>query len=56
MKKLRLKSWVKDALAIMLFYSIIVFGIIALNARFKYLNQQKSTAEYSYQPAVQMSR
>lgn len=56
MKKLRLKSWVKDCLGFILFYSVIVIGIIALNARFEYLNQQKSTAEYSYEPAVQMSR
>lgn len=33
-KKLRLRQWVKDALAIILFYALIVAGVIGLNARF----------------------
>ena len=37
MKKLRLKQWVKDAIAIILFYLIIVAGVIGLNARFNQL-------------------
>ena len=56
MKKLKLKSWVKNTLGIMLFYSVIVFGVIALNTRFEYLNQQKSTDSISYHESVQIPR
>ena len=55
MKKLRLKSWVKDTLGIMLFYSVIVFGVIALNTRFEYLNK-KNTDSISYHESVQSDR
>lgn len=42
MKKLRLKESVKDILGIILFYSVLVIGVILLNARMGELNQQKS--------------
>lgn len=41
-KKLRLRPWVKNALGIIAFYSILIIGIILLNARMGELNQQKS--------------
>mgnify|MGYP007070198400 CR=1 FL=1 len=48
MKKLKLKQSVKNILGVILFYAIIVGGVIALNARFEQLEQQKST-DISYQ-------
>ena len=51
MKKNKLKQGVKDVLGILLFYLILVLGIIALNARFEYLNQQKSAIEPDIQIA-----
>lgn len=42
MKKLRLKSWVKNALIVISLYSILVVGILAIGARNEYLEQQKS--------------
>lgn len=56
MKKLRLKSWVKNILAIMLFYLVIVFGVITLNARFEYLNNKKSADSISYRESTQIPR
>ncbi len=56
MKKLKLKQWVKDTLVVMSLYSIIVLGVILLNARFEYLNQQKNTDSTSYHEPVQTNR
>ena len=56
MKKLKLKSWGKDTLGIMLFYSIIVFGVLALNTRFGYLNNKKSVDSIGYRKSTQMPR
>lgn len=33
MKKLRLRQWVIDALGVILFYTLIIVGIILVNAR-----------------------
>lgn len=37
-RKLRLREPVKDLLAALLLYGVIVLGVIVLNARFEYLN------------------
>lgn len=37
-RKLRLREPVKDLLGVLLFYTVIVLGVIVLNARFEYLN------------------
>lgn len=42
MKKLRLKSWVKNALIVISLYSILIVGTLAIGARNEYLEQQKS--------------
>ena len=41
-KKLRLRQWVKNALGIIAFYSILIIGVILVDARMGELNQQKS--------------
>lgn len=41
------KIWKKYCGAIML-YSVIIFGVFALNARFKYLNELEITEERDY--------
>lgn len=33
MKKLRLRQWIIDALGVILFYTLIIVGIILVNAR-----------------------
>ena len=38
-RKLRLKQEVRDLLGVLLFYAVLVGGVIILNARFEYLNQ-----------------
>ena len=38
-KKLRLKKEVWDVLGALLFYAVIILGVIVLNARMEYLNQ-----------------
>ena len=38
-RKLRLKQEVRDVLSALLFYAVLVGGVIILNARFEYLNQ-----------------
>ena len=38
-RKLRLKQEVRDVLSALLFYAVLVGGVIVLNARFEYLNQ-----------------
>lgn len=42
MKKLRLKSWVKNTLIVISLYSILVAGTLAIGSRNEYLEQQKS--------------
>lgn len=42
---MKLKDQVKDILATSLFLSLIVLGVILVNARFEYLEQQKSATE-----------
>lgn len=39
MKKLKLKESVKNVLAVALFYTIIVLGVIALNSRFESIEE-----------------
>ncbi len=34
---------IKDSFGLILFYAVLIFGVVALNLRFRYLNQQKST-------------
>lgn len=43
-QKLRLKEEVKDFLGVLVFYLVIVVGVIVLNARCEYLNEQKRVA------------
>ena len=38
-KKLRVKKEVWDVLGVLLFYAVIILGVIILNARMEYLNQ-----------------
>lgn len=42
-KHLKLRSEVKELLGVLLFYSIIVLGVIVLNARMEYLNNIHSS-------------
>lgn len=56
MKKTRLKSCVKNTLIVLSLYSVIVVGVISLNARFEYLNNKKSTDSTSYYESVQTPR
>lgn len=51
-----MKNKIISILSIALFFSIIVFGIIALNARFEYLNKQKSADSISYHESTQLAR
>ena len=53
MKKYKLKEWVKNLLGILLFYSIIVGGVIAVNYR---VGQIKSANEPRIQIAQNQSR
>ena len=39
MKKRRLKKEIRDLLGALLFYAVLVGGVIILNARIEYLNQ-----------------
>ena len=39
MKKRRLKKEIRDLLGELLFYAVLVAGVIILNARIEYLNQ-----------------
>lgn len=47
MKHLRLKQGVKDILGVILLYSIVIVGVILLNARLGELNEQKNTSQQS---------
>ena len=38
-RKLRLKQEIRDLLGALLFYAVLVGGVIILNARIEYLNQ-----------------
>ena len=38
-RKLRLKKEIRDLLGALLFYAVLVGGVIILNARIEYLNQ-----------------
>ena len=42
-KHLKLRSEVKELLGVLLFYSVIVLGVIVLNARMEYLNNIQSS-------------
>ena len=44
-KKLRLRQGVKEVLGVALFYSLIVVGVIALNARMEQINGQTKSAD-----------
>ena len=55
MKKLRLRQWVKDALGVIALYSILIIGVILLDARMGELNQQKS-ADVSEVQTAQVTR
>ena len=44
-KKLRLREPVKDLLAALLLYGVIILGVIVLNARIEYLNTIQSVEE-----------
>ena len=44
-RKLRLREPVKDLLAALLLYGVIVLGVIVLNARIEYLNNIQSDKE-----------
>ena len=41
MKKYKLKESVKNVIAIMFFYGIIIFGVIALNVRFEQIEKEQ---------------
>lgn len=53
MKKLKLKKWVINTLILVTFYSTIIVGVIAVNARLKKLNQIKSADIISYHESAQ---
>lgn len=42
-----MKNKIVSILSLAMFFSVVVFGVIALNARFEYLNQQKSANQVS---------
>ena len=46
-RKLKLREPVKDLLAALLFYGVLVLGVIVLNARIEYLNTVQSNEEIS---------
>lgn len=48
-----MKNKIVSILSLTMFFSIIVFGVIALNARFEYLNKQKSADLISYHESAQ---
>lgn len=52
-RKLRLRQSIKDFLGVVMLYVIMIVGIIALNARMGYLNEQneqkKADNEIRYQ-------
>lgn len=47
MKRLKLKSWVKNLLLLILFYCVIGAGIFALNWRCGVLNNVQEVSEVS---------
>lgn len=56
-KKLRLKAPVKNIIAVIGLYAILIFGVIAINARFEVINeQQKSANEPDIQIAQNLNR
>lgn len=42
---MKLKQASKDALVVITFYLIIIVGVVVLNTRFDYLNNQQKSAE-----------
>lgn len=42
---MKLKESVKNTLGVILFYGLIVLGVVLINARMEQLNQQKSATE-----------
>lgn len=51
-KKQQKKEKIKSILGVTIFYLIIIFGVIAINARIEDLNQQKSANE----PVIQIAQ
>lgn len=57
MKKRKLREPVKNVLAVVSFYAILILGVVAINARFETINeQQKSANEGSAQIAQIINR
>lgn len=55
-RKLRLKESVKEKLGVGLFYLVIVLGVVVLNARFEYLNEQQKNADVQYTQSANLDR
>lgn len=47
MKKRKLREEVKNILAVVSFYLILILGVIAINARFETINEQQKSATES---------
>ena len=53
---MKLKESVKNTIGVILFYGLIVLGVVLINARMEQLNQQKSAIEPLTQIAQKQNR